>query len=104
MTPSIAGNELVLSFAPGLENARTYRVTVGADVTSISGQFVEITGLLGDLNGDGLVNGTDRSILVGAWTGGGFSCETDVNSDGSSNATDRSVIVGAWTGTEDCAP
>ena len=104
LTPSLAGNNLVLVFTPGLENARTYRITVNSSVTSIPGQFVEVSGLVGDVNGDGLVNATDRSVVVSAWTGGGFSCPTDLTNDGATNATDRSVVVSAWTGSQNCAP
>jgi hypothetical protein len=46
---SIAGNELVVVFTPGLENARTYRINLNGEVTSIPGQFVEVSGLLGDV-------------------------------------------------------
>jgi hypothetical protein len=59
---------------PGLENARTYRVNIGPEVTSIPGQFIEVRGLLGDVNSDGRVNATDRSIVVSAWTGTGTNC------------------------------
>ena len=104
LTSSVAGNVLVLTFAPGLENARTYEISVNASVTSIAGQFVEVSGLLGDVNGDGSVNATDRSGVVGAWTGGGFTCPTDLNNDGATNATDRSFVVSAWTSGQNCAP
>ena len=77
---------------------------LGPGVTSIAGQFIEVRGLVGDVNSDGPVNATDRSVVVGAWTGGGFSCSTDVNGDAATNATDRSIVVGAWTGTQNCAP
>ena len=101
---AVAGNELVLTFTPGLENARTYRLTLGAGVTSIAGQSVEVSGLIGDVNSDGRVNATDRSAVVAAWTGGGFSCSTDLDSSGATNATDRSIVVSAWTGQQNCAP
>ena len=101
---TVAGNELVLTFTPGLENARIYRINIGPEVTSISGQSVEVSGLVGDVNSDGLVNATDRSVVVSAWTGGGFSCPTDLTSDGATNATDRSVVVSAWTSGQNCAP
>ena len=104
LTPSVAGNVLVLTFAPGLENARTYKISVNAGVTSIAGQFVEVSGLVGDVNNDGLVNAADRSVVVGAWTGSGFTCASDVNSSGGTNAADRSIVVGAWTGSQNCAP
>lgn len=98
------GNELVLMFSPGLENGRTYRATLGPDVTNLPGQFVEVRGLIGDVNSDGSVNAIDRSIVVGAWTGTCFNCATDVNSDDATNALDRSIVVGAWTGGQTCAP
>jgi hypothetical protein len=101
---SIEGNELVLTFTPALENGRTYRLTLGPDVTSIAGQFVEVRALQGDVNSDGQVNGTDRSVIVSEWTGGGFTCATDVSNGGVTNATDRSIVIGSWTGTENCAP
>lgn len=101
---SVEGDELVLTFVPALENARTYRIAINESVTSAAGQAIEISGLVGDVNSDGRVNGTDRSVVVAAWTGGGFSCLTDLNRDGATNATDRSVVVGAWTGAQNCAP
>ena len=100
----MAGNELVLTFTPGLENARKYRVTVGPEVTSIAGQAIEVRGLIADATGDGQVNAADRSAIVGIWTGSGFSCMTDITSSGQTNAGDRSAVVGAWTGTQNCAP
>jgi hypothetical protein len=101
----VAGNELVITFSPGLENARTYRITLDAEVTSIPGQFVEVSGLLGDVNGDGLTNATDRSVVVGVWTGAShFSCPADLNSDAATNAIDRSIVVGSWTSGQNCAP
>jgi hypothetical protein len=56
------------------------------------------------VNSDGQVNATDRSVVVGAWTGGGSTCATDLNGDATTNATDRSMVVGAWTGGMNCAP
>jgi hypothetical protein len=101
---SIEGNTLVLNFTPGLENARTYRLTIGPEVTRIPGQTLEVRGLVGDANHDGLVNASDRSVVVGVWTGAGFSCASDLNSSGATNASDRSIVVGAWTGGQNCAP
>lgn len=102
----VLGNELVITFTPGLENARSYLLNLDATITSIGGQNVEVRGLIGDVNSDGSVNATDRSLVVGTWTGGGFSCPTDISNDGQTNATDRSTVVGAWTGgaSTNCAP
>jgi hypothetical protein len=103
---SVVGTELVLTATPGLENPRTYRVHLGPTITSIAGQSVDVRGLIGDTNADGAVNSTDRSVVVAAWTGGGFSCVTDLNGDGATNSTDRSIVVAGWTGgaSTNCAP
>jgi hypothetical protein len=95
---------LILTFSPALENATTYRITIGPEVTSIPGQFVQVRGLLGDVNSDGRVDAVDRSLVVGAWTGPGFTCASDVSDDGITNGLDRSLVVGAWTGGMACAP
>ena len=100
-TCSPSGNDLCCAFSPALENARAYRITLPSGAGTAQ---VELRGLLGDVNSDGLVNATDRSTVVGAWTGAGFTCPTDVSDDGFTNATDRSVVVGAWTSAQNCAP
>ena len=45
-----------------------------------------------DLNGDGIVNGADLGLLLGAWgTNGG-----DINGDGLTNGADLGLMLGAW--------
>ena len=45
-----------------------------------------------DLNGDGIVNGADLGLLLGAWgTSGG-----DINDDGLTNGADLGLMLGAW--------
>jgi hypothetical protein len=52
--------------------------------------------VLGDLNGDGVVNGTDLSSLLGAWgQAGGVA---DLDGDGVVGAADLAILVNAWTG------
>ncbi|MCE2881084.1 MAG: hypothetical protein LW636_01800 [Planctomycetaceae bacterium] len=46
-----------------------------------------------DLNGDGVVNAADLSILLGGW---GQSGSTDIDGDGTTNAADLSILLGAW--------
>jgi hypothetical protein len=104
LSASLAGNELVLTFTPDLENARTYRIALGPEVTSIPNQTVEVRGLVGDVNSDSIVNAVDRSAVVGVWTGAGFSCTSDLNSDTDTNAVDRSIVVAGWTSGQNCAP
>ena len=46
-----------------------------------------------DLNCDGIVNGADLAILLGAWgTAAG-----DVNGDGTTNGADLAVLLGSWS-------
>jgi hypothetical protein len=103
VTAAVQGNDLVLTCTPALENARTYRINIGPDVSTIAGQSVEVRGLFGDVNNDGRVNSFERSTVVGSWTGA-FSCASDVDNTGAVNAFDRSAVVGAWTGQQNCAP
>ena len=103
--PFISGNDLLLRFSPALENARTYLLEMGPEVTSVAGQTLEIRGLLGDVDSSGRVNAADRSAVVSAWTSPeNFTCLTDLDSSGRTNSHDRSLVVSAWTGTEHCSP
>jgi len=47
-----------------------------------------------DLNCDGVVNGTDLTILLANW---GLNGNGDVNGDGSVNGSDLTVVLSAWT-------
>lgn len=48
----------------------------------------------GDLNGDGIVNAQDLSILLGAW--GQWGSAADLNGDGIVNAADLAILLGNW--------
>ncbi|MSR45220.1 MAG: hypothetical protein EXS15_07705 [Phycisphaerales bacterium] len=48
-----------------------------------------------DFNGDGVVNGTDLTILLSNWGGTG---QGDASGDGIINGTDLSVLLASWTG------
>jgi len=50
--------------------------------------------LLGDLNGDGVVDGADLGILLGAWGGPGG----DLNGDGTTDGADVGVLLSQWNG------
>lgn len=49
----------------------------------------------GDLNGDGIVNGTDLTILLSAW--GTANAQADVNDDGTVNGSDLTFLLSNWT-------
>jgi hypothetical protein len=55
--------------------------------------------ILGDLNGDGIVNGADLAILLGCWgTVTNPACTpADLNADGAVNGADLAVQLGNWT-------
>lgn len=47
-----------------------------------------------DLDGDGFVDATDLSVLLGDW--GGPETRSDLNIDGRVDAGDQAVLLGAW--------
>lgn len=49
----------------------------------------------GDLNGDGLVNGMDLALLLGAW-GSCTGCAADLDGSGSVNGMDLAILLGQW--------
>jgi hypothetical protein len=49
-----------------------------------------------DVNGDGVVNAADLSLVLGAWGAAGGAA--DVNDDGTVDAADLSLILAAWGG------
>lgn len=56
--------------------------------------------LLGDLNGDGAVDGSDVSILLEQVLGGSVSSDADLNDDGSVDGGDVSILLEAVLGGE----
>ena len=51
--------------------------------------------VIGDVNGDGLVNATDLGILLNAW--GSLGGPSDLDQNGVVNAADLAILVNAWT-------
>lgn len=104
-------------FFPALESGRTYKITVSnnGNVNAGGNQSwdVMVRSLQGDVNSDGRVNATDRSLIVRDWTGAdGYSMQTDLTMNGETNGADREVVVDAWwqgsngqdVTEENCAP
>jgi hypothetical protein len=52
--------------------------------------------ILGDLDGDGFVNGLDLAILLGWW--GSDYAIADLNQDGIVDGADLTILLSAWTG------
>lgn len=48
-----------------------------------------------DMNGDGFVNGTDLTILLGAW--GSSDPVADLNGDGTVDGADLTLLLGCWS-------
>ncbi|MFO0782322.1 MAG: FG-GAP-like repeat-containing protein [Phycisphaerales bacterium] len=57
--------------------------------------YLGIAPLVGDLDGDGVVNGTDLGLLLGAWENAGGAA--DLNRDGVVNGTDLGLLLGNWS-------
>ena len=51
---------------------------------------------LGDLDGDGSVDGIDLGVVLGNWGACGFACAADLNDDGSVNGIDLGILIGNW--------
>lgn len=76
----------------------TYRIRVGGGVGrpghGTLELAVECSGCLGDLVGDGVVDGADLGVLLGAW--GASGSPADVNGDNFVDGSDLGIMLGAW--------
>ncbi|MFO0872896.1 MAG: hypothetical protein U0575_02855 [Phycisphaerales bacterium] len=71
------------------------------DCIDNSGTGVMRCAIVGDLNDDGLVNGADLGLLLGAWgpcPPFRIGCLGDFNFDGEVDGADLGVLLGNWTG------
>ncbi len=103
-----------LAFAPGqiskMFQVKTTAAQVAGDVTLLVGpassagatafgSFVIESARIGDLNGDGVVNGADLASLLGSWgpcPPAPTPCPADFNGDGVVNARDQAYLLGSW--------
>jgi hypothetical protein len=51
--------------------------------------------VVGDLNGDGSVNGADLAALLASW-GACSGCAADLDGDGGVGAADLAILLAAW--------
>ena len=104
LNPTNTGLPLTQDLVAG----QTYHLVIGsysATSGAVSGSLV-IDGpaqppasCLGDLNLDGVVNGADLGLLLGAWgacPGDVPGCLGDLNIDGVVNGADLGLLLGAW--------
>jgi len=111
--PSIAADVLIYLDANGFGQLEVTDVflgeaevdtdfgTVTIQITSVRvAGTVTITplGPLGDLNGDGVVDGADLLILLGAWgkCADPADCPADLNGDGVVDGADLLILLGNW--------
>ena len=74
-------------------------LTAVAGADSIVIQTAGAENPLGDLNADGVVDGTDLGLLLGSWGPcAAQPCTADLSSDGLVDGTDLGLLLGAWTG------
>lgn len=52
------------------------------------------TDIVGDVNGDGVVNATDLAVLLGQWGGPG---SADLDGDGAVGPADLAILLGGWS-------
>lgn len=58
-----------------------------------------LSALAGDLNRDGVIDGSDLGLLLGAWgvCNDANACEADLNGDGEVDGADLGVLLGEWS-------
>ncbi len=74
--------------------ASSFAVTEGAAPIGGVGFHPAVVGVLGDLNGDGIVNGADLATLLANWGLGGAA---DLSGDGIVNGADLATLLANWT-------
>lgn len=68
----------------------------GSGVPAVGQAFIAVAGSIADLNGDGLVNGTDLGAVLGLWNTN--VAAGDLNTDGTVDGNDMAIVLGSWTG------
>jgi hypothetical protein len=91
----LPGYGMESGFRPGVNNngdiAMRINFTDGVSAIVVA----ELPGCLGDINGDGVVDGLDLLILLSAW-GQCFNCDADLNDDGVVDGLDLLILLSAW--------
>ncbi len=102
ITPSIDGFTVnqIASFGEDA-NGEIYIVDHGSTTAGAIFKIIPTTGevscpepLLGDLDGNGVVDAADLAILLGQWGGAG---NGDLDGNGVVDAADLAVLLGAWS-------
>ena len=80
-----------VSFVPG----KIYLWSVASSADSVSLHLDDIVPCPADLSGDGMVDGADLGILLGAW-GPCPGCPADLNFDNVVDGADLGILLAAW--------
>jgi len=78
-------------------DAANNTINIGNGVETLQAVVAESPTVFGDLNGDGIVNGIDLGLLLGAWGPCPPPCPPDINEDGIVDGFDLALLLGAWT-------
>ena len=90
-----AGDGLRLRFTAS-DNDPASVVEAGLDSFRIETILCDSGSVPGDINGDGVVDGSDLSAVLGFW-GACDGCPSDLNGDGVVDGSDLSTVLGYWT-------
>lgn len=95
------GSDLLNDLMNGVVFRRGQRYDISElDLAILADTGLPITGfsLLGDLNGDGGIDGADLGLLFFAWGSGSSTSTADLNDDGSVDGADLGILYEVWTG------
>jgi hypothetical protein len=93
-----AGGTRIDLASVGLASATYVRIRVAADATSVPevDAIVAVRPVIaGDLDGNGVVDGADLGMLLGAW-GTNPGSAADLDGDGAVDGADLGVLLGGW--------
>ena len=96
-------DDLDLVFGDYVLGGNRFCGSTGVDVSGqwVEGEpneFLERCPPAGDLDGDGLIDGADLSILLGAWGAIDDRSGPDLDLDGVVDGADLTILLGNWTG------
>ena len=92
----VTANVRVRFIAGDLNSGSVVEAAVDGVSMFINASGVTCEALEGDVNHDGIVDGADLGILLGAW--GEAFVDSDINLDGVVDGADLGLLLGGWTG------
>ncbi len=83
--------------APGLSTSAHNTLSINNSRIIVANFRTDDCVIPGDLNGDGVINGTDIAILLSVWGSPGTGTGADINGDGTVNGSDLAFLLSNWT-------